>query len=34
MKKETNIYENFKIFYKNLIRNGVQNDTEIKYDYK
>lgn len=34
MKKETNIYENFKTFYKYLIRNGVQNDTEIKYDYE
>ena len=34
MKKETNIYENYKVFYEILIKNGVPNDTEIKYDYK
>ena len=28
------IYENYKVFYENSIKNGVQNDTEINYDYE
>ena len=28
------IYENYKVFYENSIKNGVQNETEINYDYE
>ena len=27
------IYENYKIFYENSIKNEVQNDKEFEYDY-